>query len=133
MADTQRSKAALLALLADNTSGDIGAQDARDFLVSTFPATTSEKTNAHDVVDADSVILVDYAGAVTIRTMTDQVTDGRIFTVKDESGAASSNNITITTEASETIDGAATYVISTDDGHVTLVSDGTNLFVIASG
>jgi hypothetical protein len=34
MADTQRTLAALLALLADNITGDISPQDIRDFLVS---------------------------------------------------------------------------------------------------
>jgi hypothetical protein len=34
MADTQRTQAALLALLADNITGDISPQDIRDFLVS---------------------------------------------------------------------------------------------------
>jgi len=33
MADTQRTRAALLSLLADNVTGDISAQDLRDFLV----------------------------------------------------------------------------------------------------
>lgn len=37
MADTRRSKAALAALLADNTSADISPQDLRDFLVSASP------------------------------------------------------------------------------------------------
>jgi hypothetical protein len=34
MADTQRTVAALLTLFADNTSGEISAQDLRDFVVS---------------------------------------------------------------------------------------------------
>lgn len=34
MADTIRDRAAILALFADNTSGDISAQDARDMIVS---------------------------------------------------------------------------------------------------
>lgn len=38
MADTRRTLAALQALLADNTSGDISAQDVRDFLVSAIGA-----------------------------------------------------------------------------------------------
>lgn len=50
-----------------------------------------------------------------------------IFTVKDESGNAGTNNITVATEGAETIDGAATSVISTDYGHVTLYSNGTSL------
>ena len=37
MADTQRTLAALQALLPDNTSGDISPQDVRDFLVSASP------------------------------------------------------------------------------------------------
>lgn len=36
MADTVRSLAALQAVLADNTAGDISAQDVRDFLVSAY-------------------------------------------------------------------------------------------------
>jgi len=38
LADTRRTVTALQALLANNTSGDISAQDVRDFLVSTAPA-----------------------------------------------------------------------------------------------
>ena len=37
MADTVRTLSALQTLLADNTAGDIGAQDIRDFLVSVYP------------------------------------------------------------------------------------------------
>lgn len=33
MADTQRTRAAILALMADNTTGQISAQDLRDFVV----------------------------------------------------------------------------------------------------
>lgn len=40
MVDTARTKAAILALLADNTDGDISEQDVRDWLVSTFVETT---------------------------------------------------------------------------------------------
>ena len=36
MADTIRTRASLLTLLADNATGDISANDVRDFLVSTF-------------------------------------------------------------------------------------------------
>lgn len=38
MVDTVRTLAALQALLADNTAGDISAQDVRDFLVSVYPS-----------------------------------------------------------------------------------------------
>ena len=37
MADTQRTSAAILAILADNATGDISAQDMRDTFVTTSP------------------------------------------------------------------------------------------------
>ena len=53
---------------------------------------------------------------------------GRFIDIKDESGGAAANNITVATEGSETIDGAATATISTNYGVVRLYSDGTNWF-----
>lgn len=52
----------------------------------------------------------------------------RIFIIKDESGGAGTNNITITADGGETIDGEPNIVISVDYGVVRLYSDGTNLF-----
>ncbi|MCH7936542.1 MAG: hypothetical protein IH994_05540, partial [Proteobacteria bacterium] len=46
----------------------------------------------------DRVIGVNRAGAVTVTLPTAQVRKGRIYTVKDESGSAASNNITVATE-----------------------------------
>ncbi len=43
---------------------------------------------------------------------------------------ATTNNITIDTEGSETIDGASSVSITTNYGSVTLASNGTNLFTI---
>ena len=40
MADTQRSRADILALMADNVTGDISAQDLRDFIVTIMEAST---------------------------------------------------------------------------------------------
>ena len=46
---------------------------------------------------------------------------GRTIIVKDVDGAANSYNITIATQGSETIDGAANKVISADRGSVALI------------
>lgn len=54
---------------------------------------------------------------------------GRRFIIKDESGAARTYNITISTEGAETIDGADTVVISNAYGAITLYSNGSNLFI----
>lgn len=57
---------------------------------------------------------------------------GDTITIKDESGGAATNNITVT-PVSENIDGAPTHVINTNFGYVTLYSDGSNYFIIAQG
>jgi hypothetical protein len=50
---------------------------------------------------------------------------GRVLIIKDQSGNAGANNITITPNGAEKIDEAATHVISSNYGSVTLVCTGT--------
>lgn len=78
----------------------------------------------------DRVIGVNRAGTVTVTLPTAQLRPGRVYTVKDESGDASSNNITVATEGSETIDGSATDVIATNYGAKHYYSDGSNWFQV---
>jgi len=78
----------------------------------------------------DRIIGVNRAGIVTITLPTAQLRPGRIYTVKDESGAAATNNITVATEGAETIDGSATDTISTNYGAKDYYSDGTNWFTV---
>ena len=61
--------------------------------------------------------------------MSDQVINGRTVIIKDAGGNATANTITIDTEGSETIDGAATKVINANYGVVELYCDGTNWFI----
>lgn len=53
---------------------------------------------------------------------------GKQLVIKDESGGAATNNITVDGNASETIDGAATLVISANYGVVRIYCDGANWF-----
>jgi hypothetical protein len=78
----------------------------------------------------DRLIGVNRSGAVTITLPSDQLIAGRTCTIKDESGSASANNITLATEGSETIDGSATDTISEDYGSKTYYSDGSNWFSV---
>jgi len=78
----------------------------------------------------DRVIGVNWAGAVTITLPTAEVRKGRVYTVKDESGAAATNNITVATEGSETIDGSATDVFAENYGAKQYYSDGSNWFEV---
>ena len=78
----------------------------------------------------DCVIGVNRAGTVTITLPTAEVRNGRVYAVKDESGAAATNNITVATEGSENIDGAATDVIDVNYESKSYYSDGTNWFIL---
>jgi hypothetical protein len=53
---------------------------------------------------------------------------GRTIVVKDTTGTAFTNNITIATDGAEKIDGADTCVIAANYGYATLISDGSNWF-----
>ena len=74
----------------------------------------------------DSLIRVNRAGMVTVTLPSAQVHPGHVYTIKDESGAAATNNITAATEGAETIDGSATHTISANYGSVNYYSDGSN-------
>tara|TARA_R110000824_G_scaffold17339_1_gene70522 strand:- start:3200 stop:3895 length:696 start_codon:yes stop_codon:yes gene_type:complete len=52
------------------------------------------------------------------------MTAGRFFVVKDISGNAATNNITITASGTDQIDGAGTYVISSNRGSATVINRG---------
>ncbi len=72
--------------------------------------------------------ITDTSVARTITLSTVETVEGRIVIVKDESGGAGTNNITVDTLASQTIDGASSIDITADYGVLRLYSDGTNWF-----
>ena len=89
-------------------------------------------TDATASLTADETIVgVNRGSGVTLTLPSAQaVLAGRPYVVKDESGAAATNNITVDTEGSETIDGAATDTLSTNYGSIGYYSNGTNWFKI---
>jgi hypothetical protein len=54
---------------------------------------------------------------------------GKTYIIKDEGGAAATNNITIDGDGSETVDGVTTADIISPYGSLNLYSDGSNWFV----
>ena len=105
-------------------SGDIGVSvQAKD-------KSYSHVGSSRNTTDADNIMGISSDdGAITITLDTDHVVAGKTFIIKDQDGNAASNNITIDTEASETIDGAADYTISTNYTSISIYSDGTNWFI----
>lgn len=92
------------------------------------------KSAAYTVVAADNgkVILVDAAGGAVTITLPAAATAGAGFksTVKKTNAISSTLTVTIDGDVSETIDGAATYVLYLQNQSVTLVSDGSNWQVV---
>ena len=81
----------------------------------------------------DHYLGVDSSGAaitVNLPAASDAVS-GKVLIVKDEAGNAGSNNITISPDGSEQIDGSASYTISTNYGVVHLISTGSGWAVAA--
>lgn len=114
------------------TGPTVTIQDKRtEFLNAKSINIITVDASTYDLLGVDDILHVIYTttGAVTSLTlMSDQVFPGREVIIKDAGGNANTNNITIDTEGSETIDGAATYVINTNYGIVRLYCDGNNWF-----
>lgn len=88
------------------------------------------QTGATYTVDLrDYYVGINHAGSVAVTLPTSSTPRDRVFIIKDQSGAAGTNNITVT-PATGTIDGAANFVMNTNYGSITVKFDGTNYFII---
>lgn len=72
--------------------------------------------------------LVDTGVAVTV-TLPSAALNAEVV-IKDSTGEANDQNITVNTPGAETIDGAASLTISSNYESVRLVSDGSNWFIL---
>lgn len=86
-------------------------------------AVTAPGAYPYTTLATDYVIIVDTTSARTINLVASPVT-GQTYRIKDNTGSAATNNITITPAAGN-IDGAASFVINTNYGSVDLVYNGT--------
>ena len=73
--------------------------------------------------------LVDTSGGVATLTLPAPSANAYVY-VKDSTGDANTNNITINRNSTEDIDGAASVVIDSDYGSVLIVSDSTDWFIL---
>lgn len=77
----------------------------------------------------DLFIDVNVANAVTL-TLPPSPPIGTNYIIKDSSGSAGTNNITVSANTGNTIQGSASTSISTDFGLVQIIYDGTNKWLI---
>lgn len=92
---------------------------------------TSVADAAYTVASTDRIVA--YTSLTAARTVTlsqAAAVPGMILTIKDETGTAATNNLTVTRVLSDHIDGATTQVINTNYGSLTMYSDGSNWFLI---
>ena len=93
---------------------------------------TTVNSATYNTLTTDYIIHVTYTttGECTITIPSAQIsTVGRTFIIKDAGFNASTYNIIINTEGSETIEGQTSLILNNDEDTVELYSDGSNLFI----
>jgi hypothetical protein len=89
------------------------------------------KTGAYTLINTDSTILGDATSAAFTLTLPTAVgIAGRIYTLKKIDSSV--NAVTIDGNGAETIDGEATYSLSTQWKYVSIQSDGSNWVIIGN-
>lgn len=109
-------------------SGSYILQYLRDFMVSVAAgtATTSRTaTGSTTMLASDSVIFMNQTAAATVTLVSSPVLNQMIY-IKDISGNAVTNNITIDPPGSVTVDGNLTFLLNNNYASVTLIFNGTN-------
>lgn len=113
------------------TTGDIKA-------IGTLKAESGVYIKVRDVNSTSDILTTDYvlrciqSSPITLTLPPKSGNAGQVVTIKDALGNASSNNITIDGDASDTVDGNSTFVISVDKQSITLVCDGINGWMITA-
>lgn len=85
----------------------------------------------YTIVESDTVIMVNFAGLVSIILPTGAAgRDERSYYIKDISGNATLNPITVSASGSRKIDGVTFALLNVGYSHIHVVSDGSNWFTI---
>ena len=118
------AKLALLNRIADGTG--TAAENAASF--GTIRSITASTT----IVSNDFAILANStSGSIIVSLPPAATADGRIFCViRTNSGGA--NNVTIDPYASETINGAANHILTSQYSRIVFISNGTAWFLIVN-
>ncbi len=87
---------------------------------------TAVSTTPYVVLTTDEYIAVDSSGGTRTIQLPNTATSGRVYIIKDKTGSAATNNITVTTVGGAVnIDGATTLVMNTAYEAVSIMGNGT--------
>jgi hypothetical protein len=118
-----------------NFGNQLDVTDDSDGTVTVDANVSTESTNtvsSNYSTSGETTIFADVSGgSLTVTLSSSDVSDGKIVRVMDKTGNADSNNITVNTESSETINGETDAVINDDFESLTFQSDGTDWFIVS--
>jgi len=107
-------------------------QGVRPWTSITFGTVCIQKSSSYTLTAADQVVLANSTSAILTITLPTAIgINGRRYTVKDWKGTSATNNITVATTSSQTIDGSTTQVLSTNYQAIEVASDGANWSIIS--
>ncbi len=87
---------------------------------------TNVNTTPYVVLTTDEYLSVDSSGGGITVQLPNAATLGRVFIIKDRTGSANTNNITVTTVGGAVnIDGATTYVMNTQYAAIQVIGNGS--------
>ena len=133
---TNPSAASLTQQMVIKEGGNVGIGTTSPIATLTINGSVATKitsiNNSHSpysITATDHIILADsFGGAITINLPACSSNSGRIIIVKDVGAGAGSNNITISRNGSDQIDGSVSIAIDTNRGYVQLVCDGSQFW-----
>jgi hypothetical protein len=122
-------------LVTVQANGNVGigttAPNSKLHVAGSISVAITRKTANYTLTDGDRIVACDAsAGAFTVSLPSAVGIAGRMYTIKKVD--SSPNPVTVAPQPGQTIDGAASYVLSAQWKYVTVVSDGSNWLVIAN-
>ena len=88
---------------------------------------TPVNTSPYVVLSTDQYLSVDSSGGAIQINLPNAPSTGRMYTIKDRSGTADTNNITVTTVGGAvTIDGSTSYVMNTEYAAINVIFNGSS-------
>ena len=80
----------------------------------------------YTTVEADCVIIVQLDAPAAVAVNLEALSAKKVLFIKDGTGDAATNNITITPDGAQTIDGNPNVVLSDDNAYIMLIADVDN-------